>query len=475
MTNALNSALSGTLSSGRVPSLRWRLLLLVSLASLVMLAIASSLSYRRARHEVQELMDDQMAKTAQLMLAQVQQGEDHLVDLPARIAGIRGLRSRRNGLTLEYQIGRPDGTPLVRSAHAPATPLSGALGYATVESAGVPWRSLMLEAADQSYRVQIAESIPTRDKEALEIAVKTVQPLALIFPLLLLAIYFSVRRGLKPLDELASDVSVRSSDNLSPLASRAIPREAQPLVAAINRLLYRLNGSLESERRFTADAAHELRTPLAAARIQAQVALLSGDADKRQHALTQTLAGIDRATRLVEQMLRLARLDPLARLALPQSVNLVELAQRVVAGVQDAMPQARIALDVDAVECVVDGDADLLEIALRNLVDNAVRYSPPGSAVSVFLRAGLAADDGRSELRLGVIEAGPGVPADELPRLIERFYRGSAVIAEGSGLGLTIVGRIAELHGATLELANRNANGADDVGGFEACLRWARG
>lgn len=453
--------MDGSLNSSRVPSLRWRLLLLVSIASLVILAFASVKSYQRARHEVQELMDDQLAKTAQLMLVQAQLGEDHFTDLPARIAGIRGLRSRRNQLTLEYQVGRPDGVVLVRSAHAPATPLSSALGYANVQDGtGELWRSLILESSDRTYRVQIAESIPKRDKEALEIAVKTVQPLVLALPLALLAIYFSIRRGLKPLDDLASEVATRSSDNLTPLAGRNIPREAQPLVAAINRVLYRLGYSLESERRFTADAAHELRTPLAAARIQAQVALLSKNAEKREHALNLTLAGLDRATRLVEQMLRLARLDPLAQLAQTQPVSLVDLAQRVAAGVQDAVPHARIALELAGNAAPVPGDPDLLEVALRNLIDNAIRYSPEGSEVTVALQAGDAPPV------LSVRDNGPGVPEDELPRLMERFYRGESVTAEGSGLGLTIVGRIAELHGAALELDNREG------GGFEARLRW---
>ena len=453
---------TGSLNSGRVPSLRWRLLLLVSLASLAILVLASTFSYRRARHEVQELMDDQLAKTAQLVLAQAQLGEDHFIDLPERIAGIRGLRSRRNHLTLEYQIGKADGTVLARSAHAPTTSLAGTLGYANVLQGDERWRSLLLESADRTYRVQIAESIPTRDKEALEIAVKTVQPLVFIFPLLLLAIYFSVRRGLKPIDDLASDVATRSSDNLTPLAGRDIPREVQPLVVAINRVLFRLGYSLESERRFTADAAHELRTPLAAARIQAQVALLSPDAEKRNHALAQTLAGLDRATRLVEQMLRLARLDPLAQLPQKQSVNLVELAQRVAAGVQDAAPRARIMLDVGESVQSVEGDPDLLEVVLRNLLDNAIRYSPEESEVTVFLR------NTGDALVLGVCDNGPGVDPEELPRLMERFYRGASVTAEGSGLGLTIVSRIAELHGATLELDNRTG------GGFEARLCWRR-
>jgi len=449
-----------SLNSSSVPSLRRRLLVLVSIASLAIVVLASVFSYERARHEVKELMDDQLAKTAQLMLAQAQDGNHHLGELPSRIEGMRGLKSRSNQLTLEYLIGKPDGTVLVRSPHAPSAPLAGELGYSKFQQGSESWRTLTLESGDRKLRVQIAESIPKRDKEALEIAAKTMQPLLLILPLLLLVIYFSVRRGLKPIDDLASDVATRSSDNLTPLAGRSIPREVQPLVAAINRVLYRLGYSLESERRFTADAAHELRTPLAAARIQAQVALLSPNAENRNHALAQMMAGLDRATRLVEQMLRLARLDPLAQLQQPQSLNLAELAQRVAAGVQDAQPHARIRLELADDVPPIQGDADLLEVALRNLVDNAIRYSPEGSEVAVVLQT----TDGARVL--SVRDNGPGVPPEELPRLMERFYRGASVTAEGSGLGLTIVGRIAELHAARLELANR------DEGGFEARLRW---
>ena len=252
----------------------------------------------------------------------------------------------------------------------------------------------------------------------------------------------------------------RSPENLSPLAGRAAPREAQPLVAAINRLLYRLNGSLENERRFTADAAHELRTPLAAARVQTQVAMLSTDMDKRNHALAQTLAGLDRATRLVEQMLRLARLDPLATLPDPTAVDLSQLARDVVAGSLDATRKCVIDVDIDDEKIVVEGVPDLLQVALRNLVDNAVRYSPEGSRITVALRR----EHGQPVL--SVADNGPGVSETELPRLVERFYRSPEVVAEGSGLGLTIVHRIAELHGARLELANRAA------GGLEARLRW---
>ena len=443
-----------------VPSLRWRLLGLVSIAAVLIVGLAAALSYQQARHEVQELMDGQMTRMARLMLAQVQEDATHLMNLPGFLAAQRGFRTSHSELTLEYQIGKPDGTVLVRSEGIPVDAFANALGFSTVICENKPWRNLILETTDGAYRIQVAQSIRKRDKEALEISRKTTLPLAVVFPLLLVAIYFSVRRGLKPLDELAHDVSCRSPENLSLLPDEATPREVQPLVTALNRLIFRVNNSLENERRFTADAAHELRTPLAAVRIQTQVAMLSEDAEKRNNALAQALAGVDRSTRLVEQMLRLARLDPLARLLTPEKVDLAELVRDVVAGLRDASSATAITVDLDETASLIDGDVGLLEIALRNLVDNSLRYSAPDSSVMVFLRSETVG------LVMGVSDNGPGVKAEELPRLVERFYRGASVQAEGSGLGLTIVHRIAELHGARLELANREG------GGFQACLRW---
>jgi two-component system sensor histidine kinase QseC len=447
----------------RPTSLRRRLLGLVSLAALVILGLATDLTYRQAQTDVQELMDGQLSKMGRLMLVQAQQGAEHLANLPAAMANLRGTRNHENDIPLEYQVGKADGTVLVRSEEAPNTPLNGPLGFSTLPHDNEPWRSLILETDDGSFRIQVAESIPKRDKEAIEIATKTVSPLLVIFPLLLAAIYFSIRRGLKPLDNLAREVLNRSPENLIPLENRATPHEVLPLVAAINRLLFRLSGSLENERRFTADAAHELRTPLAAVRIQTQVALLSENNDQRQHALSQALAGIDRATRILEQMLRLSRLDPLAQIPSPAKVNLAELLEDVIAEFRDHdrdhTPASRIESDIDESAPALNGDADLLRIALRNLIDNALRYSPPDSPIQVCLRRE------KTGLTISVSDRGPGVDEAELPRLIERFYRGTAVTAEGSGLGLTLVHRIAELHGARLELRNR------DGGGFEARLR----
>ena len=444
----------------RPTSLRRRLLGLVSIAALAIFGLATNLTYRQAHNDVQELMDGQLSKMGRLMLAQAQQGAEHLANLPAAMASLRGTRDQQNDIPLEYQIGKADGTVLVRSAEAPNTPLSGALGFSTLPHESEPWRSLILETDDGSYRIQVAESIPKRDKEAFEIATKTVLPLLVIFPLLLAAIYFSIRRGLKPLDDLAKEVLNRSPENMVPLENRATPHEALPLVAAINRLLFRLSGSLEHERRFTADAAHELRTPLAAVRIQTQVAALSENGEQRQHALSQALAGIDRATRILEQMLRLSRLDPMAQVPSPAKVNLAELLADVIAEFRDHTQASRIESDIEESAPFIVGDAELLRIALRNLFDNALRYSPPDTAIRISLRRQ------KTGLTISVADRGLGVDEAELPRLVERFYRGTTVTAEGSGLGLTLVNRIAELHDARLDLVNREG------GGFEACLRW---
>jgi len=443
----------------RPTSLRRRLLGLVSIAALAIFGLATNLTYRQAHNDVQELMDGQLSKMGRLMLAQAQQGAEHLANLPAAMASLRGTRDQQNDIPLEYQIGKADGTVLVRSAEAPNTPLSGALGFSTLPHESEPWRSLILETDDGSYRIQVAESIPKRDKEAFEIATKTVLPLLVIFPLLLAAIYFSIRRGLKPLDDLAKEVLNRSPENMVPLENRATPHEALPLVAAINRLLFRLSGSLEHERRFTADAAHELRTPLAAVRIQTQVAALSENGEQRQHALSQALAGIDRATRILEQMLRLSRLDPMAQVPSPAKVNLAELLADVIAEFRDHTPASRIESDIEESAPFIVGDAELLRIALRNLIDNALRYSPPDTPIRISLRRQ------KTGLTISVADRGLGVDEAELPRLVERFYRGTTVTAEGSGLGLTLVNRIAELHDARLDLVNREG------GGFEACLR----
>lgn len=445
-----------------VRSLRRLLLLRVSLATLLIYAMAAALSYRQARHEVHELMDGQMSKAASLLLVQAYSDPKHLAGLAESMAALRGLKSSRSEMTLEFQIAGQDGSILSSSKHSPRMKTDNGLGYATIEYNGHPWRSLTLETSDRQYRVQVAQSISLRNKEALEIATKTILPLGVLLPLLIVLIYYSVRRAIKPLDDLAGDVATRSSDNLTPLMPAIALKETQPLVNALNQLLNRVATTLDNERRFTADAAHELRTPLAALKIQAQVAMVTRDPEQSRDALTKVIAGADRTTRLVEQLLRLARLDPLLQLPDPKPVDLVFLAEAGVSDARTAVSRRSQSLRVESPEnpVSVSGDQDLLASALRNLIDNAIRYTPEGGKVCVRI----AVESG--EPFLEVIDNGPGVPPEELSRLVERFYRGRDNTVEGSGLGLAIVRRIGELHGARLEVDNVAG------GGFSARLRW---
>ena len=451
------------MSGARPVSLRRRLLRWVILTTLATVGLAATMAYRQALDDVQELIDALMAETAQLILTQI--SDNHAGSLPHRGTTLHSNEPRRSDLPLEFQIGLADGTVLARTENAPDVPLTATPGYADFQFGGEGWRSLTVESANRTYLVQLSLPEDIRDHEALEIAWRMLLPFGLMLPLMVGLIYFSIRRGLKPLDDLAAGVAARSPENLSALPPGAAPAEAQPLVGALNRLLGRVSTALDNERRFTADAAHELRTPLAALKIHAQVAMAGELPPPTRAALEKMQQGVDRTTRLVEQLLRLARLDPLERVAAPQSVDLAGLAA---VAVDDAAAAARaggrsLTLHADPAAGTVDGDSDLLGAALRNLIDNALRYTPAGGRVTVTA----GRPDGRRQL--GVTDDGPGVPAAELPRLAERFYRGSEPGAEGSGLGLAIVHRIAELHGARLELENLPG------GGFSACLRWPAG
>lgn len=439
----------------RSHSLRQRLLLAVSIVVLLIWGLTGILSYGKAQHEAEELMDGNLAQRAHLLLALLRDNETGIVDLADRLALVGTPSANIYEPPLEFQFGTGDGAVLLRSANAPEMPITGRSGYSDILRHEESWRVLNIVSEDGRYRVQVAQSIEVRDQVALEVASQTVLPVGLILPIALLLLYLSIRRGLRPLDRLATEIAKRSSDNLAPLSNGPIPTEARPLVAALNRLFFRVGSAMENERRFTADAAHELRTPLAALKLQAQVALMTEESQARNHALANISTGVDRATHLVEQLLRLARLDPLSTLPEPQVVDIDILVRESVTAVRNASPDARQQFLIEPAKGgrLIVGDASLLEIALRNLLDNAIRYTPPDTTVWISVQ-----DEARS-YTLTIRDNGPGVPAIELSRLSERFYRGRESDAEGSGLGMAIVSRIADLHGARLAISNHPSGG----------------
>jgi two-component system sensor histidine kinase QseC len=271
-------------------------------------------------------------------------------------------------------------------------------------------------------------------------------PMLLAMPLLAGTAWWAVYRGLAPLRRLGRGLAQRQAHDLQPVTLDGAPTEMRPMLDALNGLFQRIGGLLDSERRFTADAAHELRTPIAAIRAQAQVALAESDAALRRHALLATLEGCDRATRLVEQLLTLSRLEAQGAAA-TQRVDLGAIVRQAAADIAPKAigKQQTLAVEV-AAPFIVAGDEALLAALVRNLVDNAVRYSPPAARVQVHV--GSAGD----AVVLSVEDSGPGLSEADMRRLGERFFRVTGSEESGSGLGWSIARRIAAAHGATLRV-----------------------
>jgi two-component system, OmpR family, sensor histidine kinase QseC len=426
------------------PSLRGRLVALLVAVTTVVWGAAVAWSYFDARHEMGEMLDAQLAQSAQVLLAQA----GHEIDeVPVTEIAAAHRYERR----VAFQIWDVDGRKLLlRSESAPAERLSSrAEGFADRTQDDDAWRVYSRRDTERGLLVQVAERRAARDELAAAVAFHLLHPLLLALPLLALMIWAAIGRGLEPLDRVAHEVAARAPDNLAALDTAAAPREAQPLVRALNALFGRMRATLDRERRFTADAAHELRTPLAAVKTQAQVAQGAHAAAERDRALAQVVAGADRATRLVEQLLTLARLDPQEKLPTVADVELSAAALTAVSELGARAAAKEITVKLDAPKpVVIKGDATMIEALVRNLVDNALRYTQDGGAVAVRV-----ATEGATAM-LTVADNGPGIPAAERGRVFERFYRVAGTGESGSGLGLSIVRRIVELHHAVVSLAD---------------------
>lgn len=321
------------------------------------------------------------------------------------------------------------------------------------------WRFLWLTAPDGKYRVVVGQEHEYRQEMALDVVRSQFTPWLVALPIMLLVLIVLLSRELRPLKKLSQTLRARTPDATDRLATQGVPIEVRPVVDALNQLFARTQAMMARERRFTSDAAHELRSPLTALKVQTEVAQLSLDDPQAQaKALTQLHAGIDRASRLVEQLLTLSRLDSLESLDDVEPLNMADLLQSVVMDSYHPAQQAGIEIRLNILDPQVTrtGQQLLLSLLVRNLLDNAVRYSPRGSRVEVTL-------DTHSVI---VRDNGPGIAPDALTRIGERFYRPPGQDQTGSGLGLSIVKRIAALHRMTVTLGN----GQD--GGFEARIGW---
>jgi two-component system sensor histidine kinase QseC len=432
-----------TSSTTRWFSLRRRLLGLLLGGVTLGWAAALALSYRDAHHEFDEIFDANLVQIAQMLLALASEydDDDDIARLPPDV--------HKYQKKIVFQLWDDDGYLLLRSNQAPTVLLTRVDGFSeAIGDDQALWRYYSEWDEEGELRALVGENHEVRQELAGHIASRLLVPALFGLPLLALWIWFSTRQALAPIAAIAAQVERREPQNLAPLSPSVAPEELRPLLGALNKLLARVDRALDTERRFTADAAHELRTPLAALAVQASVALRARDSAERDHALAQITAGTQRASHLVEQLLTLARLDP--ALGLAQSpVRLGEVAAEVCADQAGAALAKGIQLELEAEKDIrVRGNADLLRVLLRNLVDNALRYTPSGGQVLVALTR----DAGK--IRLTISDNGPGIPPVQRNQAMERFHRLADQEIEGSGLGLSIVARIAEIHGAHLELGD---------------------
>lgn len=313
------------------------------------------------------------------------------------------------------------------------------------------WRIFWLTSADKNFTIAVGQELEFRDDAALELVEETLLPWLVGLSVLLLAVIWMVSRELRPLRRIADELSERDSDNLHPLSLSGQASEILPLIKAINTQFSRIEQMLQRERGFISDSAHELRSPLTALKVQLEVAQLADDdAAARHQALQKLNQGIDRSTRLVEQLLALSRLDSAAAAANDEPLDWPAL---VNAAVNEQLPAAEekkinVKTSTDGSAPTTCGQPLLWALLLRNLLDNAVRYSPEEAQISIELK----------DETLSVTNSNTVVAAEYLPRLKERFFRPAGQKSTGSGLGLSIVERIAELHRCRVALTNDDGN-----------------
>jgi signal transduction histidine kinase len=424
-----------------------RKLLVALLSALLLVGLASSgATWLAARKEANDQFDYQLRQMALSL-------RDQTLQSPAAFLGAWDY-------DFIVQVWSPRGDLVYLSSEGIVLPPSDS-GFQTVRVRGEDWRIFTLSQLDKT--IQVAAPVSLRQDRASAMALRILVPVAAAIPLFAFLIWLLVGYELRPLEAIARAIRRRAPASLEPLPARGLPEEVQPLVGELNALLARLGEAIETQKRFTADAAHELRSPLTALQLQIELLERAQSAEERREALEALRAGTQRAARLVEQLLTMARLEPDAAGEPPAAVDLAEIAVGVGADLEPLAEAKGIELRLGRIEAArVSGQAHALRTLVRNLVDNAIRYTPPGGRV--MLEVG---HDGADVLLL-VSDTGPGIPPGERTRVLDRFYRLPDAAAEGSGLGLAIVKQIADAHGAQLSLGE-----ADHGRGLRVTVRFA--
>lgn len=426
-------------------SLQARLTLLVTCTVLLFGLLAGYESYKNAMHEADEIFDAQLAQFAQSLMVLAATFDDEQAKLmPPPIH-----KYQQTFLFEVWIADRAAPRILLRSNNA-ATMLPRKLpaeGYSDGEWQGQHWRYLRVRDAQHGFDVLVGQSNKARNELAQDVAWQNLLPFLVGLPLLaffsMLAIYF----GLRPLRRLTESLHQLSPEQLNAVAVPDAPKEISLVVDALNLLLNRIARTIENERRFTADASHELRTPLAALQAQVQAAQLSDSQTERNECLSNVLRGTGRMAHLVDQLLTLSRLDAISPSLHFEPVDLIALTQECCAeaGASALSRHIEIGFLFDP-HTLIAGSADLLRMLLRNLLDNAIRYTPEGGRVDVSSRITV-----EHQVEIEIADSGIGVADAQLALLGQRFSRITPSVADGVGLGLSIVQRIADIHHARVK------------------------
>lgn len=434
------------MSASHSHSLRQRLLLSVMGAILLGALLQGISAYRGALVQADTLFDYHLQQMANSL-----RGGPALPNFPSDENG-------EDSADYVIQIWSADGTHVFQSSRV-VLPPRAVLGFADVTQGAVRYRVYSLQTPLQT--IQIAQNMDDRLARARALAARAVLPMVVMAPLLMVILWWIINRSLAPLQRTRAQIAMREAADLTPLPEDGLPDEVKPLVQEINLLFVRLREAFDSQRAFVANAAHELRSPLTALKLQAQVLERASEPQAQQQAVARLNQGVDRAIRLMQQLLVLARQESSSPDA--GSRQRLDLCHLLEQAVQEQMPQARsrsITLDCATAQAAwIIGDADALLILLRNLLENALKYTPAHGHV----RLQVDVQDGAPCVTIE--DSGPGIAPDQRDRMFERFVRGPEPDTTGSGLGLSIARAIALRHGAHLALGQ-----SDQLGGLRVTL-----
>jgi len=445
------------------PSIRRQLLSILLPAIVLVWVIAAILSYLDTSEEIGALLDTQLEQSAKFLLTisthelleqrLLSEESKHVTDIAQESLWQTDSPYESK---LAFQVWLHEDTLTLRSENAPTYQMSSLTqGFENVVFSGDSWRVYSASVENELITVQVAMQTNMQQALGNSLVKKILIPIGVSLPFLAFLIWLSINKSMAPFKRIAHELSLRKVNDLSPIEQYKIPAEARPVTSSINHLFTQMKTAFDTERRFTSDAAHELRTPLAALKTHAEIALqASENPTEQQKALRQVVQGVNRATRLVEQLLTLARLDPETGLTNIRRFDLFIAAESVLSN------EAMLAIDKNIEISLsgtrgkfVSGNSDAIAVLMRNLIDNAIRYTPIGGEVQVMInRKGDA-------VILTVADSGPGIPREERSKVFNRFYRSLGTKESGSGLGLSIVTRIADLHRLEIKLETSKMGG----------------